>query len=248
MKQYLTIALVFFSLLFFVQEASAAITVVHTNTPQSGSGTTCAETITSSGSGNLLVVSTLVSAAAITVTSVTDNATGGSNTYVQATSSRAATTVLSGDIWFAKNSSPGATTVTVHFNNSSAGCVVQTMEYAGADVSAPFEIGISGTGLTSTTAITASTTTSLPGDLIFAAVGGETANTINSVASPYTIRHHTAGYGTGDADYITTSTVTNSHASFVFSATSPYETNVAVFKPAVAAAAPPMAFNWIMDD
>lgn len=100
------------------------------------SGNTVAVTVTALGSGNLVIVGAMGSGSE-TITGVSD----GSNTYVQATSCRALS--VGGrftDVWYAKNSTSGPTTVTVTFsatNTNRREAYVQ--EVSGADTSAPFD-------------------------------------------------------------------------------------------------------------
>ncbi|MBZ5634655.1 MAG: hypothetical protein LAO55_16150 [Acidobacteriia bacterium] len=118
--------------------ASAQISLVHVTNCGSGPfpGTVC--TIPATSSGNLIVVGIqkgMAGGAAITVASVTDNA---GNVYAEAGAARATVSIgYVGDIWYAKNSVAGATSVTVAFSQSvsQAGAVI--WEFSGADQTAP---------------------------------------------------------------------------------------------------------------
>ena len=90
--------------------------------------------------GNLIVVSLALSGTSSgTVTSVTDNAPGGTNIYVQAPNARATDTGGSfvTDIWYCKNCKAGATSVTV--NSASSVAAVAVYEFSGADTNNPFD-------------------------------------------------------------------------------------------------------------
>jgi hypothetical protein len=69
--------------------------------------------VNATGSGNLIVVGTVNSQASDNVTSISDNATGGSNSYVSAKAKGSDTNGGSTEIWYAKNSKAGATQVDV---------------------------------------------------------------------------------------------------------------------------------------
>jgi hypothetical protein len=88
-------------------------------------GSTISVTVTSTTIGNLLVVGVAHINNAVTVASVSDNASGGSNTYVQAAG--AAAVISTGgnpaatDLWYVLNATNGgATTVTVTLSASDA--------------------------------------------------------------------------------------------------------------------------------
>ena len=85
-------------------------------------------TIAATGSGHLIVIGATPTGAGIT--SITDNV---GNTYVQAPGALSTSGSFHTDVWYAKNSIPGATAVTF------VGSIfrVSISEYSGADTSAP---------------------------------------------------------------------------------------------------------------
>jgi hypothetical protein len=84
------------------------------NFQTNSSSDTLSITINATGLGNLIIVMSGTNASK-TTGSVSDNATGGSNTYfqVQGAQSTFSTGSLTQDMWYAKNSKRGATTVTI---------------------------------------------------------------------------------------------------------------------------------------
>lgn len=94
-----------------------------------------------SGTGNTLIARALMSVGAA-IETITDNATGGSNTYVQAPGVYInATDGFGGalDIWYAKNTRPGATTLTITYTGNPAGAITYVDEWADLDPTSPFD-------------------------------------------------------------------------------------------------------------
>lgn len=111
------------------------------------SGTTVAVTITANAAGNLLIVSQANSPGNLTLTGVTDNASGGSNSYssfpgstVQPDATRVA------EVWYCLQAAhAGATTITATFNGTpTANTTVFVQEVSGFITPA-----IDGNGVTS---------------------------------------------------------------------------------------------------
>jgi hypothetical protein len=125
-------------------------------------------TISASGTRNLIIVLPSLFDNTITVTSITDNAPGGSNLYIQVPGARAtdSTGGSSSEIWYCANSKPKATTITVNFS-SSVGSGLFMFEVSNMNSSLPFqEKGIINNGASSSTPIGAAVTTSNPLDFI----------------------------------------------------------------------------------
>src|SRR5580704_5549957 len=121
--------------------ACAQVSLVHVTScgPQTFPTSTC--TIPSTGSGNLIVVGWQAGggiATSLSVSSVTDNA---GNTYAEAGTARSVDTVAGSvaDVWYAMNSLPGATTLTITPSSTipSGGAVI--WEFSGADLTAPLD-------------------------------------------------------------------------------------------------------------
>ena len=98
--------------------------------------TTCP--IPATSSGNLLVVgwASTGGGGATTIASITDNA---GNSYLEAGAARAVDSNMNdmGDIWYAKNSVPGATVITILPNPSGASGTAVIWEFSGLDPNAP---------------------------------------------------------------------------------------------------------------
>lgn len=136
MKRFLPF-LILLCALFVPIGAQATLTQVqHKFASSNASANTVVVTVTALGSGNLVIVGAL-GTASDTISGVAD----GSNTYVQATSCRA---VSAGgrftDVWYAKNSVSGPTTVTVTFGTTNTNRKeAYVHEVSGAATSAPFD-------------------------------------------------------------------------------------------------------------
>jgi hypothetical protein len=136
------------------------------NAPGTAGVTTRSVTISASGGGNLILVIVITGSSNIpTHNTPTDNATGGSNTYVQI-----GTTLNNNDnllsLWYAKNSRAGATSVTSTVSIDPVGFFdVYVAEYSGGDTTAPLDTTNGGTGSSATAASGNFTVTA--GDLLF---------------------------------------------------------------------------------
>ena len=101
-------------------------------------GTSC--TIPATGSGHLIVVGWVGAGTntATTIKSLTDNA---GNTYMEAGAARSIDTGTSsvGDIWYAKNSSSGATSIIITPSATVTNGAAVIWEFSGVDVTAPLD-------------------------------------------------------------------------------------------------------------
>lgn len=171
-----------------------AITLVQHKSNSSASGTTLAVTIAANSANNLIVVVAGGGSATITVTGVSDNATGGSNTYVQAASARATATGHMIDCWYVLSAAhAGATTVTVTFSSSISGDAF-VMEVSGFTTAALDVVGTVNNGVQSGGQATGAsvTTTSTTGFII----AGDITNA-GVTANPHAGNEFTSG---GDVD------------------------------------------------
>lgn len=171
-----------------------AISLVQHKFNSSASGTTVAVTIAANSAGNLIVVGAGGGSSSVTVTGVTDNATGGSNTYVQASGARATATGHMVDCWYVLSAAhAGATTVTVTFSGSISGDAF-VMEVSGFTNCALDVVGVVNNGAQSGgLAVGATvTTTSTTGFIIAADI---TNNAVG--ANPHSGNEFTSG---GDVD------------------------------------------------
>ena len=173
----------------------AAIALVNKTYAQQAVGSKVQNiTVPATTAGNLIVVCVMAGNGNNRVTSVTDNATGGSNTYVQCTGARSAvTTGINGnrrfsDIWYCEGAARGgATTITVNFNNNTANFPsgVGVLEYSGALSTGAFLTAGANSG-SANPAVCPSLSVSTDGDVLVTCItlaGGS----VTSVASPWTL-------------------------------------------------------------
>ena len=106
----------------------------------SNGGPPIVASMASSGTGNLISVMCILGGTA-TITGIVDNAAGGSNTY-QAVPGAYVTNVAVGstDIWYAKNSRPGATTLTITISTPVGGSTM-VAEYSGVSTGSVIDDG-----------------------------------------------------------------------------------------------------------
>jgi hypothetical protein len=98
-------------------------------------------TIPATGAGHLIAVAMMFNGST-SVASVSDNATGGSNTYVSA-GARATVGAGSAEIWYAVNSNSGATVVTPTFAGSPTRVQITVWEVSGVSTLRPDVTNIS---------------------------------------------------------------------------------------------------------
>lgn len=128
-------------LLMFCTCAWSQISLVHVTAcggPVAFPTTVC--TVPSTGAGNLLVIGWASTAAggADLIAGITDNA---GNTYSEAAGARALDSTLNnmGDVWYAKNSVAGATSITITPNPSGASGTALIWEFSGLDKNSPLD-------------------------------------------------------------------------------------------------------------
>ncbi|MGD0361578.1 MAG: choice-of-anchor D domain-containing protein [Bryobacteraceae bacterium] len=134
----LMVALPMAVLIVSCPSAQAQIAMVHATPcgPAAFPGTIC--TIPATGGGNLIVVG--FSSAPGTVPTITAIADNAGNAYIEAPNAlgtdASANTV---DIWYAKNSNPGAASLTITPNPSGSGGTAVIWEFSGADTISPLD-------------------------------------------------------------------------------------------------------------
>lgn len=137
--------------------------------------------ISSTGSGNLLVIG-IAGGSVPQINSISDNAPGGSNIWINTNdqctdviSSRAAW------IWYAKNSSPGATAVTINWTGSDSGTLNFWMsEFSGIDTANPLDIGaLINSQSSSAIASAPQVTTALPFEVVFSILATNVVSGLN---------------------------------------------------------------------
>lgn len=95
------------------------LTLQHAANASTISGTTLTVTIPATNVGDMIVVAAGGNSNSRTISSVRDNATGGSDTFTQATGARRTATNLFSDVWYVlKTTRSGATTVTITYSGS----------------------------------------------------------------------------------------------------------------------------------
>jgi hypothetical protein len=124
--------------------ASAQIALVHATAcgPQTFPSAGC--TISSTGSGNLIVVGIQLGkslSTSTTIATITDNA---GNAYQEATGATSARSVDTGggtvvDIWYARNSQAGATSLTITPSATTSGSSAFIWEFSGINTTAPLD-------------------------------------------------------------------------------------------------------------
>lgn len=123
---------------------SAQIALVHTTScgPQTFPTSTCS--ISSTGSGDLIVVGIQLGkgiSTSTTIATITDNV---GNAYEEATAATSARSVDSAggsvvDIWYARNSQPGATTLTITPSATISTASAVVWEFSGVNTTAPLD-------------------------------------------------------------------------------------------------------------
>jgi hypothetical protein len=197
-KRFLTVSIA--GLFLFSVSAWAQISMVGI-LPCQGAfpATTCS--INATGSGHLIVVGwASAGGSSPTISSVTDNA---GNTYVEAGSARAVNTAQNRmvDIWYAKNSNAGATTVTITPNPAGSSGAAVVWEFAGVDTTAPLDRTVTlNTQPATTTPTTAAITTTSAGELIISTMIPSTFN--NGLVAGSLFSNDQSEGGVGWAHYV----------------------------------------------
>ena len=165
-----TLSTAFLTFLFagLSTSAWAQISLVHVTEcgSQAFPASTCS--IPSTGNGNLLVVGWMSNfgGGATTIASVTDNA---GNIYSEAGPAKAVDTGANfmADLWYAKNSRPGATAVTITPNPTGTTGTAVLWEFSGVDTTAPLDkTAVLNSMAATATPSGASVTTTAPGEIV----------------------------------------------------------------------------------
>ena len=194
-------------------------------------GTTC--TIPATGSGHLIVVGWLgVTGSTTTISGITDNV---GNVYTEAGAARATrdvdnTTVV--DMWYAKNSNSGATSIAINPSASvqTAGAVI--WEFSGADTSAPFDSAAVLNSQPATATPTGAAVTTAAANEVIVSIG-EVNYTVTGIASGSPFTNDSLVLANGWAHLITSSAGTYA-AQWNESPAGSYASSTAAFKAAVA--------------
>ena len=167
-------------------------------------------TISSTGSGHLLVIGLNLEggSTATTLSSITDNV---GNTYAEAGPARSIDSngpdVV--DIWYAKNSVAGATTVTITTSASMSSCAAVVWEFSGADPNAPLDqTAVLNSQAATATPTGAPVTTTSANEVVISLA--DVYYSVTGIASGNPFTDDSSSFGNGWAHLITTSTGTYS--------------------------------------
>jgi hypothetical protein len=184
--------------------AFAQISMVHVTPCGSGAfpATTC--TIPATGSGNLIVVAWSSSFGTLpTLTSVTDSA---GNAYSEAGNARSVDAAASEmvDIWYARNSKAGATTLTITPNPAGNTGAAVIWEFSNVDTISPLDqTSVLNSQPASATPSGASVTTTAASELIISTL--VPVGTINGITAGNSFINDQTFFGVGWAHLITSS-------------------------------------------
>jgi hypothetical protein len=189
-------------------------------------------TITSTGSGHLLVVGIQMGggvSTSTTISSVTDNA---GNVYAEAGAARSIDSGASSvaDIWYAANSIAGATTITITTSASTSGAGAVIWEFSGVSTSSPLDkTAVLNSQPSSATVSGAAVTTTSSAEVVIslAAVAGN----VTGIASGNSFTSDSTLKGNGWAHLVTSSTGTYA-AQWTQSPSGTYTSSTASFKAA----------------
>jgi uncharacterized repeat protein (TIGR02543 family) len=188
--------------------ATPAWSVVHKTTRGGSSGTI---TVPATGSGHLIAVA-LIFNGTTSVSGVSDNA---GNTYVSA-GARCADTTTSVEIWYAENSTAGATAITAAFVGAPTGIQIGVWEVSGV-LSMPLDATGTATGkITQTNTPGPPVTTTMTGDFVVSVMvalnssftsisaGNEFTNDFNTYNNGWAhITSNSVAPGTQQASWVT---------------------------------------------
>lgn len=201
--------------------AWAQINLVHVTTcgPVTFPGTAC--TIPATGTGNLIVVGfASLPAYAPTISSISD---GAGNAYAEAGSARSVDSTGNDivDLWYAKNSKSGATTITITPSSSGQAAAV-IWEFSGANTTSPLDQTVVLNNQTATaTASGGTVTTSAANELIISVMSP--TGSVSGIASGNLFVSDSLVFGVGWAHLLTSTAGTYAaswNASGSYSATS----------------------------
>lgn len=186
-------------------------------------------TIPATGTGNLVLVAMMFNGGT-SVASVSDNATGGNDTYVSA-GARSTIGNYSTEIWYAVNSNSGATLVTPRFAGSPTHVEITAWEVSGISTSSPDAVNISNGSVTLNNTPGPAVTTSQVGDFILSVLFAiNTSFTTISSGNEFTNDFKT--YGNGWAHITSASATAGAHQAswFTSSPTGVYCASTVAFR------------------
>jgi hypothetical protein len=201
--------------------------LVNSTTYSNGGNTSYAVTVPSSSTGNLLVFAICPGAIDDNVSSVSDNGSGGGNSWVSANARSTDVNGGSCEIWYAKNSKAAATTLTLNMTTS-ANLALWYAEFSGIDTSIPLDSVNTTSGHASSTTVTApSVTPTISKAVIFSASAVQNTITALHSGSPFTALTITSG---DDAAYLVSSSIAAYGAAWDQNSSGTYCASTAAFK------------------
>jgi hypothetical protein len=165
-------------------------------------------TIPAAGAGHLIAVAMNFNGST-SVASVSDNATGGSNTYVSA-GARATIGTDSTEIWYAVNSKSGATVVTPTFVGSPGHVEITVWEVSGISTSRPDVTNVSSGTVTLNNTPGPAVTTTQAGDFILSVLFAVNSD-FTAITSGNAFTDDFGTYGNGWAHITSNSAPAGSH-------------------------------------
>jgi hypothetical protein len=165
-------------------------------------------TIPATTSGHLIAIAMMFNGTT-SVATVSDNAPGGSNTYVSA-GARSALGTWSTEIWYAVNSKPGATVVTPTFASSASSVQIAVWEVSGLSALAPDVTNIASGNLTLSDTPGPAVTTTQVGDFILSVLLASTAS-LSAISSGNEFTNDFRTFGNGWAHITSTSATAGTH-------------------------------------
>jgi hypothetical protein len=165
-------------------------------------------TIPATGTGHLIAVAMMFNGKT-SVTGVSDNATGGSNTYVSA-GARATTSTWSTEIWYAVSSKSGATVITPTFAGSPTSVQITAWEVSGVATSAPDATNTSSGSVTLNNIPGPAVTTTQAGDFIVSILLANSAS-FTAISSGNEFTDDFTTLGNGWAHITSTSATAGAH-------------------------------------
>jgi hypothetical protein len=164
--------------------------------------------IPATGTGNLIAVAVMFSGGT-SITRISDNASGGGNTYVSA-GARSTVGPLSTEIWYAVNSKPGATLVTPTFTAASPHVELTAWEVSGVSSLAPDAVGIASGSITVNNVPGPAVTTKQPGDFVLSVLFSGSAS-FSSISSGNEFTNDFKTFGNGWAHITSNSSSAGTH-------------------------------------
>jgi hypothetical protein len=187
-------------------------------------------TIPATGTGHLIAVAMMFNGGT-SVASVSDNANGGSNTYVSA-GSRATIGTRSTEIWYAVNSSSAATVVTPKFASSPTHVEITVWEVSGISTLPPDVANTSSGNVTLNNTPGPAVTTTQVGDFILSVLFAINTN-FTTITSGNEFTNDFRTYGNGWAHITSSSATAGTHQAswYTPSPTGVYCASTVAFRP-----------------